>query len=105
MVAQSQAKNISLEPCLTVADDNSKSENSSVVQVPCMTTHTIIADDIVRSGSSLKAVYRFSGKNVKKCNQPENHLFYDDFNMTSLGHKLAADLVCNLMSEKGYFCQ
>lgn len=43
--------------------------------VPCMTTRTIIADDIVRSDSSLKAVYRFSGKNVKKCNQPENHLF------------------------------
>ena len=105
MVAQSQEKNISLEPCLTVAEDNSKSENSSVVHVPCMTTRTFIADDIVRSGSSLKAVYRFSGKNVKECNQPENHLFYDDFNTTSLGHKLAADLVCNLLAEKGNICQ
>ncbi len=105
LLERAKQENLSLGPCLTIANRNSSDENSSTLHVPGMDKHTIFTDDIIKSGSSLQAAYRFLGRTIQKCNQPDNYLFYDDFNLTSRGHQLASELMCKHLAENGYLCK
>ncbi|CAM3500398.1 SGNH/GDSL hydrolase family protein [Parendozoicomonas haliclonae] len=106
LLKEAKAQQLSLKPCLNVIDENEEEPaNASVVHVPSMTNRTLFTDDIVRNGSSLQATYRFFGHRVSRCNNPEQHLFYDDFNLTSHGHTIVADLVCKLLASNGYQCR
>ncbi len=106
--SEADRRGLTAEPCLTVLHskpDQNSTNDFTAHYVPTMTKHTIVADDIIRSGSSLQATYRLFGQWVGQCNQPDDHLFYDDFNLTSRGHQIFADLACEQLAKDGYACQ
>ena len=97
---------LSLDPCLHLAGEtHADPDKYTIIKVPVLSKKTIFTDPITEDGSSLQAAYRFVGKSVARCNNPDQHLFYDNFNLTSRGHKLVADLVCDLLAENGYQCK
>ncbi len=108
--SEADRRGLTAEPCLSVLHGKQDQQSSGTKDytaqyVPTMTKHTIVADDIIRSGSSLQATYRLFGQWVGRCNQPDEHLFYDDLNLTSRGHQIFADLACEQLAKDGYSCK
>ena len=106
LLKAAKKQRMELKPCLQLASDTEKlPKDHSIIRVPRLSNKTMFTDPITNDGSSLQAVYRFVGKDVACCNDPDNYLFYDHFNLTSRGHKLAAQVVCELLSDNGYQCK
>ncbi|WP_281647306.1 SGNH/GDSL hydrolase family protein [Parendozoicomonas sp. Alg238-R29] len=98
--------NLSLDPCLHSADNpHINQQDYTLVHVPRLSTKTVLTAPITQDASSLKAAYRFIGKTVARCNEPDKRLFYDNFNLTSRGHTMIAELVCKLLAAEGYQCK
>ena len=97
---------LSPTPCLRPTDAQGVNPaDYNMISIPRLSKKSVFTDTITEDGSSLKAASRFIGKTVAQCKTPEKHLFYDTFNMTSRGHRMMAEIICELLREEGYVCK
>ncbi len=105
LAEQAKKEHLCMQPCLKLPEHEGQAmPDHTMIQVPVLNPATSLTKAITSDGSSLNAVYRFIGKPVAQCNNPEKHLFYDDVNLTNKGHHIVAEMVCRVLNDNGYKC-
>ena len=82
--------------------ERSKSYGFSVIDQPCSTFPVPGLHDETKA--KMQSVYSVSALNGQICNNPKQHVFWDDVHPTTTTHKIVAQKVCEILLNNGFQC-